>query len=157
MCFNNDIPSEINQKGHGITVDVLWCGNVLVADDITLLCSQVSGLQSMLRSVEGYSKRWRFEFNPSKTVKVTFGESVRTYNSLKNNRKWQLSDCAIKVQQSCEHVGMILAGNVSQKEQCKVAATKEKEVVSCLLSCGIRSGGLNPVCGADLWRTVGLA
>ena len=90
-------------------------------------------------------------------MEVTFGESVRTYNSLKNNRKWQLSDCAIKVQQSCEHVGMILAGNVSQKEQCKVAAKKGKEVVSCLLSCGIRSGGLNPVCGADLWRTVGLA
>ena len=28
MCFNNDIPSEISQKGHGITVDALWCGNV---------------------------------------------------------------------------------------------------------------------------------
>ena len=130
MYFNNDIPFQISQKGHGITVDALWCGNVLGADDITLLCSQVSGLQSMLRSVEEYSKRWRFEFNPSKTVEVTFGKSVRTYNSFKNNRQWQLNDCAIKMRQSCKHVGMILAGDDSQKEQGKVAAKKGKEVVA---------------------------
>ena len=127
-CFDNDIPSEISQKGHGITVDALWCANVLVADDITFLCSQVSGLQSMLRSAERHRKKWRFEFNPSKTVEVALGESVRTYNSLKNNRQWQLNDYTIKTQQSCKPVGMILAGNVSQKEQCEVAA-KEKKVV----------------------------
>ena len=154
MCFNNVIPSEINQKGHGILVDARWCGNVLVADDITLLCSGVSGLHSMLRSVEVYSKRWRFGFNPSKAVEVTFGESVRTYNSLKNNRQLQLNDCAIKVQQSCQHVGMILAGNDSQKEQCTVAAKKGKEVVSCWLSCGIRPVGstqyVAPIYGALL-------
>ena len=79
----------------------------------------------------GCSKIWRFEFNLSETVEVTFGESVRAYNSLKNNQQWQLNDCAIKVQQSCEHVGEV--------------------------SCGIRPGGLNPTCGANLWHTVGLA
>ena len=61
------------------------------------------------------------------------------------------------MQQSCEHVGMILAGNNSLGEQCEVAAKKGKEVVSCLLSCGVRPGGLNHICGAHLWRTVGLA
>ena len=49
------------------------------------------------------------------------------------------------MQQSCEHVGMILAENNSLGEQCEVAAKKGKEVVSCLLSCGVRPGGLNPI------------
>lgn len=157
MCFNNDIPSEIGQKDNGISVNETWYGNVLVADDITLLSSRSSGLQAMLTSMERYSKRWRFEFNPDKSVEVTFGESTKSYNSLKNRRVWWLNDCSIKVQQSCEHVGMILTGDGSQKEQCDVAAKKGKEVVSCLLSCGIRPGGLNPICGVELWRTVGLA
>ena len=77
MCFNSDIPLEIGQTYNGITVNETWCGNVLVADDITLLSSQSSGLQSMLISMESYSKRWRFEFNPEKSVEVTFGESTK--------------------------------------------------------------------------------
>ena len=88
MCFNSDIPLEIGQTDNGITVNETWCGNVLVADDITLLSSQSSGLQSMLISMESYSKRWRFEFIPEKSVEVTFGESTKTYNLLKNKRVW---------------------------------------------------------------------
>ena len=88
MCFNSDIPLEIGQTDNGITVNKTWCGNVLVADDITLLSSQSSGLQSMLISMESYSKRWRFEFNPGKSVDVIFGESTKTHNLLKNKQKW---------------------------------------------------------------------
>ena len=92
-----------------------------------------------------HSKRWRFEFNPEKSIEVTFGESTKTYNLLKNKRKLWLNVSPIKVLQSCEHVGMILAGDDSLGEQCEVAAKKGKEVVSCLLSCGVRPGGLNPI------------
>ena len=77
MCLNSDIPLEY-----------LINGNVLVADDITLLSSQSSGLQSMLISMESYSNRWRFEFNPGKSVDVIFGESTKTHNLLKNKQKW---------------------------------------------------------------------
>ena len=56
LCFNSDIPLEINQVCNGIKVDTVWCGNVLVADDITLLSCQSSGLQLMLNSIEAYSK-----------------------------------------------------------------------------------------------------
>ena len=141
---------------NGIKVDTVWCGNVLVADDITLLSCQSSGLQLMLNSIEAYSKKWRFEFNPGKTVEITFGESTKAYKLVKNKRKWILNGCSIKIEKDCEHVGMILTNDFSNMEQCQVAAKKGREVVSSMLSCGVRPGGLSPICGVHLWRTVGL-
>ena len=34
---------------------------------------------------------------------------------------------------------------------------KGKEAVASLMGAGIRPGGLNPICGAEIWKSVGLA
>lgn len=157
LCFNNDIAAEPAVLDNGINIHDNNLGCVMVADDIALLSCRASGLQSMLCAVEEYSKKWRFEFNPDKTVAITLGESTKTNNLLKKQRAWRLNGVVIEEKASDVHVGVLLSGNFLNKERCVSAATKGKEVTSCLLSSGVRPGGLNPICGVDLWRTVGLS
>lgn len=149
-------PIEKDILQNGLVVDDIWSGCIMVADDIALLSTRVTGLQSMLDSVNDYSKKWRFEFNPGNTVEVTFGESTRSNSLLKNGRKWVIGDDDVKEKLTWEHVGTMLSGSFLNKDRCESAAKKGKEVVSCLLSSGARPGGLNPICSVDLWRTVGL-
>ena len=61
---------------------------IMVADDIMLLSMSVKGITEMLCILESYSSKWRFEFNPSKTIEVTFGETTQTHNNRKQTRNF---------------------------------------------------------------------
>ena len=155
LVYNNDIPMDQSLVNNSLAVD-MWSGCVMVADDIAFLSTRVIGLQLMLNAVNKYSKVWRFEFNPGKTVEVTFGELNRSNSLLKSSRNWTLGVHDVKEERTWEHVGNVLSGSFSNVDRCEAAVKKGKEVVSCLLSSGARPGGLNPICSAELWRTVGL-
>jgi hypothetical protein len=58
----------------------------MVTDDIALLSTRVKDLQEMLSSLQKYSLKWHFEFNPSKTTVITFGETTQMRNKMKNTR-----------------------------------------------------------------------
>ena len=77
LCFNNDLPDVLMSSNYGITTHDIHCNSILVADDITLLSLRVGGLQNMINTIENYSYKWRFQFNPGKTVVVTFGETTQ--------------------------------------------------------------------------------
>ena len=157
LCFNNDLSEVISGTGDGLKLDsAVTLGNVLVADDVALLSLRVEGLQSLISLMESYSKKWRFDFNISKTSIITFGESSRLFQTNSKLRRWLLYNMPIEENQSCEHVGMLLTGDFSGKERSLEMARKGKGVVSSLMSAGARPGGLNPVCGINLWLTIGL-
>jgi hypothetical protein len=60
----------------------------LVADDIAVLFTRVKGLQIMLNCLEGYSFKWHFGFNLSKTTAIPFGETTQMRNRLMSSRSW---------------------------------------------------------------------
>lgn len=131
--------------------------NVNVADDVALILPWVSGLQSMVLSMERYSKKWRFTFNVSKTTTNTFGESTAANIKNKEKRTWILDNQPIEEKSTCEHVGMTLFADLSSSTRTKEAVNKGNEVVSALMSVGMRPGGLNPIFGIELWKSIGLS
>ena len=52
--------------------------------------------------------------------------------------------------QACEHVGIIPSGNFSSILRTKEMIRKGKESVASLMNVGVRPGGLNPICGAEV-------
>ena len=156
LCFNNDIPSVLQNTTYGLNVNNVFCNSVLVADDVTLLSLRVAGLQCMIDAIYQYSNKWRFLFNPEKTVIVTFGESTQMNNNRKNTRTWYLKDVEIKEKTSWDHVGITLSGNFCSKERSINAASKGKAIIGSLMSAGVRPGGLNPICAASLWKLLGI-
>ena len=156
LCYNNDIPDILKSTGYGLTVDNIYSTSVLVADDLTLISTQVGGLQCMINTIENYSNKWRFQFNPGKTVVVTFGETTQMHNLRKVTRQWYLKGVAIEEKTSWNHVGITLSGNFSSYERSMKAAKKGKASMGALMSAGIRPGGLNPICGASMWKSFGI-
>lgn len=155
MIFNDDLPKILSECNEHFWLNKLLCNPITVADDITLLSTRVKGLQEMLYSLEKYSSKWRFEFNPGKTTVVTFGESTQKYNKEKYSREWTLYGVPIMEKRTWPHVGIELSGNFSSTERTLEACKKAKSVMACLVNIGVRPNALNPICGASLWRTVG--
>jgi hypothetical protein len=156
LCYNNDIPDVLQSADYGLSVQDINCSSVLVADDVTLLSLRIKGLQSLLAKMEMYSYQWRFEFNPSKTTIVTFGETTQMHLLKKPLRSWYINGVKISEKPSWEHVGIMLSGNFSNYERSKIAASKGKQAAGMLMNAGVRPGGLNPICGMNSWKTFGL-
>jgi hypothetical protein len=157
LCFNNDINAELSTMNVGINIDsLISVKNVLIADDVALLSLSVNGLQKMISTMEAYSKKWRFDYNVTKTNIITFGEHVNTHRRNVQQRCWTLYGKQIKEKLSSEHAGIRLSGNFSSTERTLEMARKGKAVVSSLMSAGVRPAGLNPICGINIWTTVGL-
>ena len=106
LCFNNDIPNILNATGYGLKLNDIHSDSVLVADDLTLLSVRVDGLQTMINTITDYSNKWRFKFNPGKTVVVTFGETTQKNNVCNKTRKWFLEGKVILEKPTWDHVGI---------------------------------------------------
>jgi hypothetical protein len=74
--------------------------------DITIISTRVKGLQEQLDTLESYSCHWRFDFNTSKTIAVTFGETTRTFNKNNATRNWKLYNDKVEEKRSWTHVGI---------------------------------------------------
>ena len=156
LIYNNDIPQVLSLSSDGLVIGPSSCDSVLVADDVALLSVRVNGLQRMITAMETYSRRWRFQFNVGKTRIVTFGETTRSRNINKSNRRWFLDDLVIEEIEEYSHVGIKISGNFSSTNRTMEMAKKGREVVASLMSTGIRPGGINPIVGVNVWLTVGL-
>ena len=61
----------------------------LFYDDISLLDSYPSSLRISMDDCSDYSLQWRYEFSPTKTGVVIFGEDKRTHKSQMNEIEWK--------------------------------------------------------------------
>lgn len=156
MIFNNDMPDAINKCNLGLLLNEIPMNPIMVADDITLLSKSVKGLTLMLNELELYSSKWRFEFNPSKTVEVTFGETTQVHNKRKQLRKWKLYNSAIKEKECWTHVGIELSGNFSSSKRTYECCRKAKSAILSLAGLGLRPNALNPICALSLWHSIGI-
>ena len=73
--FINGLNNELQECNHGISIDDFKLNNVTYADDITLICSSIAGLQSLIDICVAYSVKWNFNFNPAKSKCMTVGKN----------------------------------------------------------------------------------
>ena len=76
--------------------------------------------------------------------------------TIKDTRTWYLYNRPIEEKQYCEHVGILFSGNFSGHKRTQEMVNKGKEIIASLMSVGVRPGGLNPICAAEIWKGVGL-
>ena len=62
MFLQNGLINELQECNHGISIDDFKLNNVTYADDITLICSSIAGLQSLIDICVSYSVKWNFNF-----------------------------------------------------------------------------------------------
>ncbi len=147
--FNNDLIMEIKQCMVKIKMsnEIVTCPSF--ADDMTIMSLSKEGLQILVDIAYHYSKKWRFEFNPTKCKVMIFGKDTNPRLNVKlGNHIIEVSDCE-------KHLGVDL---------CTSEKIKEKSVQSRIVQCksilhGIQAIGsisvpVTPVISSKLYKSV---
>ncbi len=115
QMYVNELLCEINSNLASVKCVGIRTGGIAFADDIALMSNSVEGLQTLVRIAYEYSKKWRFQFNPSKCSIVQFGEEKR-------NIRINLGAERIETVKSDFHLGVVL----TNKDECVEEAIREK-------------------------------
>jgi len=73
--YVNNLLDTLATSGYGISIDSIYCGAPMYADDLALIADSEAELQSMLNIVSSYAFLWRYEFNAQKSSVLVIGES----------------------------------------------------------------------------------
>jgi hypothetical protein len=102
--YINGVMEELRRKGLGVCVEGRWVGALLYADDIMLLARTREELQEMVRVVEEYAAKWRFELAAAKCEVVVYGQPRRVVG----NESVLLGGVDLKVSGWFKYLGMEL-------------------------------------------------
>ena len=156
LVFIDDLIEELSNIEAGIFIDTVYFGSPMFADDLTMLARMKSGLDKMLGCALEYSNKWRFTFNATKTVILTFGESYRERSVNHSIRDWQLGSRVISEKESWFNLGKIWHINNESSAFVSKAVTRGREAGMVLMKMGAHYGGLNPLISIELWKRIGI-
>ena len=73
--YINSLPKELSDHCFAISIITLRMPAPSFADNICLTALHQSLFKILMNKCHNYSKKWRYEFNPSKSGVITFGET----------------------------------------------------------------------------------
>ena len=122
------------------------------ADDICLIALHQSLLKILMNKCHNYSKKWRYEFNHSKSGVVTFGETKPTHCKSMKEREWALSDDMVKELYEYKNLGVLknycgsFASNISDN------IDKMRKKAGMIFSSNVDRRKTNPLIYVKFWR-----
>ena len=127
----------------------LLTGNPAYADDLSVVSLHKPVLQNQLDTIYQYSRKWRFTFNPSKSVVIIYGTDQCPSKPIK------LGNQQITVKSSDEHLGIFL-GDSRDDERMYVEkrVLKAKQAYFMSVSLGSRSVPVSPLTMSKLYWTI---
>ena len=155
-AYINPLLNTLNRSGLGFQLGPLCITTVCIADDTYVLTNSPSKLQSALKIVSHYGKRYQLKFNVDKTKIVTTGSKI-DMNFYQETQPWTLNGDTIDVVDTNEHLGLLVSGQ--HEEQKNV----DKKLQLCRNSLfGLLGAGfaykcmISPTVQLHLWRTYSL-
>ena len=115
---------SLNSSNLGFDIGPICTTAVCVADDAYLLSNTPSGLQGALDIISHYAKQYQLKFNADKTKVVVDGSKL-DMAFYKETTPWTLDGERVKVVDSNEHLGLVVAG--SEEEQKNV----DENIIKC--------------------------
>ena len=115
--YLNALVEKLKDTGVGCWMGKNYCGVMVYADDITLLCPSLSGLKSMLKQCEYFCQSSDVQFNATKSVAVCFGTV-----SADKLRLPSLRFCEGQVEWAdhVKHLGNHISYNLSEQKEIDV-------------------------------------
>ena len=117
FCLYLDILlNRLVSKGVGCWIGNHYAGTFAYADDVTLLCPTISGLQLMLSICDEFAKEFDVKFNASKSISVTFAKKQQEFCNV------YLNGVKLKCTNNVKHLGNYLSYNLDEK--CEINCKK---------------------------------
>ena len=153
MLYINDLPEKLKAcQQIGKICSVVTC-SPLQADDVSLISSTVSGLQSMIDVVENYAFQWRYELNSTKSRVLVYGGKKKQKEGSETST-WRLNGNVIQGTTQEKHVGIMLDTSQKSHKRTKEACRKGRNTLMSLMGIGTKGDGLNPAISANLLKSI---
>jgi hypothetical protein len=108
--YMDELLVRLKTRGHGCWLGRHFAGAVCYADDLTLLCPSIHGLQKMVQCCEDYAHEFGLLYNSTKSVCVMFSRNP----SADHLPEIKLGDSTLKWISHAKHLGNILSHDLSE-------------------------------------------
>ena len=134
----------LRTTGIGCHLGSAYSGALSYADDITLLCPSVRGLNEMIVLCCEYAKEYDIMFNPKKTVCIKFGSKIH------NDEHVSMNGFTVQWSESVRHLGNFVDSTLSDSLDCRYKRSMFIGYVNKLMS---KFGHLQPHILINLFKT----
>ncbi|MES9903493.1 MAG: reverse transcriptase domain-containing protein [Sedimenticola sp.] len=136
--YINSLLEELEQNSVGLHIGNIYIGCPTCADDVALLSTSQSELQTMLNVACRYSKQHRYMLHPSKSKVITTSKSS-------SNEKWTVYDNDISASEQTVHLGLIRAASGESNLNISERISLARRTMYSLIKTGLHgTNGLNP-------------
>ena len=108
----------------------------------------------MLNICNNYSKRWRYELNPSKSNILVFRESKQTQKRLSKERDWSISNSPIVENITGKHVGVLLQCDMKSTERTLSACRRLRSTFMSIIGIGANPDFMHPLTTKRLYVSI---
>ena len=150
--YINSLLKELSDHCFAISINTLRMPAPSFADDICLIALHQSLLKILINKCHNYSKKWRYEFNHSKSGVVIFGETKPVHCKSMKECEWVLGDDTVEELYEYKYLGVLknycgsFVSNVSDNidKTCKKAGM--------IFSSNFDHRKTNPLVYVKFWR-----
>ena len=122
----------------------IFAGSLSYADDITLLCPSICGINKMIDICCEYAKEYDIKFNPTQTVCIKYGDKVQVYEHVVINGN------IIEWADNVRHLGNFVDVTLSDSLACRYKRSMSLGYVNKLIS---KFGHMQPKVVLNLFNT----
>ena len=148
--FINDLLTKLKSMDTGVRIYDFHLNMFAYADDLNLVSTTATGLQSLMNICHQFAQTWRMKFNPTKTNIICIGKQPHTTPPV-----WTLGDSTIHLSKDTNILGVSFNSQLSSMDHTKNRSKKCRQGMFKLASFGMSYPGLNSDVKAFLWNTIG--
>ena len=150
--YINSLLKELSDHCFAISINTLQMPAPSFADDICLIALHQSLLKILMNKYYNYSKKWRYEFNHSKSGIITFSKTKPIHCKSMKEREWALSDDTVKELYKYKNFGVLknYCGSFASNVSDTIEKTHKK--VGMIFSSNVDHRKTNTLIYAKLWR-----
>ena len=149
LLFINDLLNQL-ETINSLTVGNINCGNPTLADDLALLCPNLTSLENQLQIACNYANNWGYCFNTAKCKFIVFGKQNTSVNSAK------FGNSSIEKCETVTHVGIALNRLLNSSDAVTARVRKGYASMHSLLALR-NQGHVNPTVMSSLLQTISIS
>ena len=155
ITFINDLLVDLENTKLCCMISNIPSNPAGYADDLAAATTSKFRTDKVHIIVNEYGRKWRFNFNASKSAVMVFGEDKKANGDNKKYRVFKLGNNLVKEKDTYDHVGVkmhIFNDNTLRVEE---KISKGRKSLNASTGLGIRKNGLNMMtCNKIFWQVV---